>query len=77
MLYVRGNAWDYDNWQAMGNPGWSYQDVLPYFIKAEHNHDIHNAFHGNSGPLHVTNPTDASDLNQRFIEGMRSTGYTG
>ena len=37
MLYVRGNAWDYDHWRQLGNEGWSYNDVLPFFKKAENN----------------------------------------
>ena len=53
MAYVRGNKADYDEWAALGNRGWSYEDVLPYFIKSEHNENIANAYHGQSGPLHV------------------------
>src|SRR6185369_8722800 len=37
MLYVRGHRWDYDHWAALGNVGWGYEDVLPYFKRAEHN----------------------------------------
>ena len=40
MLYVRGHKWDYDHWASLGNPGWSYDEVLPYFKKAEHNEMI-------------------------------------
>jgi choline dehydrogenase-like flavoprotein len=37
MLYVRGNRWDYDHWASLGNPGWSYDEVLPLFKRSEHN----------------------------------------
>ncbi|WP_448568103.1 GMC family oxidoreductase [Thalassotalea ganghwensis] len=74
MLYVRGNKWDYDNWARMGNQGWSYDEVLPYFIRSENNHHIDNSYHGNAGPLHVTDPSYASDLNERFINACIEQG---
>ncbi|MFD2932292.1 GMC family oxidoreductase [Spirosoma flavum] len=60
MAYVRGNRLDYDDWAILGNQGWSYKDILPYFIRSEHNEqydqlDAH--YHGNSGPLNVTYAT--------------------
>jgi choline dehydrogenase len=54
MAYVRGNAADYDDWAAMGNGGWSYQEVLPYFKKHEDNADIQNEYHRQGGELHVS-----------------------
>lgn len=54
MLYVRGCAWDYDNWAKLGATGWSYQDVLPVFRRAEANVRGEDAFHGASGPLSVS-----------------------
>jgi choline dehydrogenase len=54
MAYVRGNKADYDEWASLGNIGWDYESVLPYFIKSEHNEDIHTDFHGSTGPLNVT-----------------------
>jgi choline dehydrogenase len=54
MAYVRGNRADYDEWAALGNRGWSYEEVLPYFIKSEANEDISNEFHGKDGLLNVT-----------------------
>ena len=54
MAYVRGNKEDYDQWELMGNNGWSYEKVLPYFKKSEHNEDINNTFHGKNGLLNVT-----------------------
>lgn len=53
MAYVRGDKEDYNEWAAMGNKGWSYEDVLPYFKKSEHNEDIHNEYHGQHGELNV------------------------
>lgn len=74
MLYVRGNQWDYDNWAALGNEGWSYKDVLPYFIKSEGNEVLENSFHGTGGPLGVSNATDASPLNEMFIKSCVEHG---
>ena len=54
MLYVRGHAWDYDHWEELGNAGWSYKDVLPYFKKCEHNEVFDNEYHGKNGPLNVS-----------------------
>lgn len=67
MLYVRGNKFDYDNWAALGNEGWAYQDVLPYFKKSEGNEDYSDEYHHSNGPLSVSNPTDPSNLNDMFI----------
>ena len=46
MVYIRGNKKDYDSWEALGNDGWGYKDILKYFIKSEHNERIKNGFHG-------------------------------
>ncbi|MCL4115684.1 UNVERIFIED_CONTAM: hypothetical protein GTU68_042764 [Idotea baltica] len=57
MAYVRGHKIDYDRWAEMGNPGWSFEDVLPYFIKSENNEQIaqlDSEFHAKGGPLNVT-----------------------
>jgi len=54
MLYVRGHKWDYDHWSELGNDGWSFDEVLPYFKKAEHNEVFVNEFHGKNGPLNVS-----------------------
>jgi len=54
MAYVRGNRADYDEWAKLGNEGWDYLSLLPYFKKSESNEDIHNDFHGENGPLNVT-----------------------
>ena len=59
MAYVRGNSDDYDNWAKLGNVGWSYKDVLPYFKKSENHQQIESLdpnYHGNSGELNVTLP---------------------
>lgn len=57
LLYVRGNRHDYDQWAQLGNPGWSYADVLPYFCKSENNQTFRgkggNSYHGTDGPLWV------------------------
>ena len=62
MVYIRGHRWDYDHWAALGNPGWSYDDVLPYFKKSENNEAISDAFHGKGGPLNVAEPVSYTHL---------------
>jgi choline dehydrogenase-like flavoprotein len=72
MLYVRGNAWDYDNWAAMGCDGWSYGDVLPWFKKCESNERGASEYHGGSGPLHVSDQHWAHPGSMEFIEAAAS-----
>lgn len=54
MAYVRGNRNDFDRWSQLGNEGWSYDEVLPYFRKSEHNEQLNSDYHGSGGPLNVT-----------------------
>jgi len=74
MLYVRGNRFDYDNWAAQGNTGWSYDEVLPYFRKSEHNEQFDNAFHGQGGPLNVTYADYQSGLKDVFLRAAQENG---
>lgn len=76
MIYIRGNRQDYDDWAALGNEGWSYDDVLPYFIKSENNKRIQNAYHGNDGPLSVTDLHSDNPLQEKFLTAAREQGYT-
>ncbi len=55
MVYIRGHRQDYDDWAAAGNPGWSYNDVLPYFKKSEGNQQGDAEYHGRDGPLRIDN----------------------
>jgi choline dehydrogenase len=76
MVYVRGHARDYDNWAKGGAPGWSYADVLPYFIRAEHHVSGSNAYHGTDGPLSVFAPDlDSSPLAAAFVRAAQEAGY--
>ncbi len=68
MLYVRGNAWDYDNWAALGCDGWAWDDVLPYFKRAEHNERGGDALHGSGGPLNVMDQHYANPASTAFVE---------
>jgi len=57
MIYMRGHRANYDEWRALGNAGWGYDDVLPYFKRSEHNNRPEDAFHGKDGPLDVCDVT--------------------
>jgi choline dehydrogenase len=75
MIYIRGNAADYDAWAADGAKGWSYRDVLPYFIRSEDNERGANDYHGVGGPLHVSDSRAMSPLVDRFVEAAIEAGH--
>ncbi|NCP24113.1 MAG: glucose-methanol-choline oxidoreductase [Erythrobacter sp.] len=68
MVYIRGNRYDYDNWAALGCDGWSYDDVLPYFKRAEHNVRGSDAYHGASGLLWVSDQSAVNPGSHAFVE---------
>ena len=68
MLYLRGNRWDYDNWADMGCDGWSYDDVLPWFRKAEANERGADEYHGAGGPLFVSDQTSVNPTSHAFLD---------
>jgi choline dehydrogenase len=74
MVYMRGQAADYDHWRQLGNAGWSYDDVLPYFKKAERNERLHDRFHGADGPLNVAERPYTSPLSHVFVEAAQRAG---
>ncbi len=74
MVYVRGHRSDYDGWAAEGNPGWSYDEVLPYFRKAEHNERGADAFHGSGGPLNVMDLLRPNPHAGHFVEAAVQAG---
>ncbi|CAN5857878.1 choline dehydrogenase [soil metagenome] len=74
MLYVRGDASDYDHWRQLGNEGWSYDDVLPFFKKAENNERFTDEFHGTGGPLNVTEQKSPLEINDGFIRACAQLG---
>lgn len=73
MIYIRGNRADYDQWSRDGNAGWSYDEVLPYFVKAENNRDFADRYHGTAGPLMVSGHPP-HPLVERYFAAARSVG---
>ena len=74
MVYMRGQPADYDHWRQLGNAGWSYDDVLPYFKKAERNERLHDRFHGADGPLNVAERPYTNPLSHAFVEAAQQAG---
>jgi choline dehydrogenase len=74
LVYVRGQAEDFDGWRQMGNVGWSYEDVLPYFRKSERNGRGADDYHGGVGPLRVSDPVQTHPLCDTFIAACRENG---
>uniref|UniRef100_A0A182MEM3 Glucose-methanol-choline oxidoreductase N-terminal domain-containing protein n=1 Tax=Anopheles culicifacies TaxID=139723 RepID=A0A182MEM3_9DIPT len=79
MVYIRGNALDYDTWEAMGNAGWGWQHVLPYFRKSEDNPDAamfdDGTFHGTGGYLAVSSTSGDSAKMEQLFEAIQEGGY--
>lgn len=67
MIYIRGHREDYDAWARLGNEGWSYDDVLPYFKKSENREAGGDEFHGTGGELNVAPVTTPGSINDRFL----------
>ena len=75
-LYVRGQAMDFDRWAELGNQGWSYRDVLPYFIRSEDRSTGKTPFHGVGGPQHVSDVLERHPLCEVFLRGAEELGLT-
>lgn len=73
-IYTRGNALDYDDWRQMGCEGWSYEDVLPYFRKAEDNDSFDNRYHGKGGPLGVSKPSAPLPICEAYFKAAAELG---
>ncbi len=74
LIYIRGQREDFDHWAALGNAGWGYDDVLPYFIKSEGNQRGANPLHGGDGPLKVSDIGARHELIEAFIDGAQQIG---
>jgi choline dehydrogenase len=77
MIYLRGHSLNYDHWAALGNQGWSYKEVLPYFTKLENSPSGPSAFHGTTGPLLITENNCPQSGCTVFIEAAMELGYKG
>ncbi len=75
MIYIRGQREDYEHWAAQGNPGWGWSDVLPYFLKAEHNERGADAFHATGGPLNVMDLRSPNRFGPLFVKAAQQAGF--
>src|ERR1700742_4776990 len=75
MVYIRGHRSDYDQWASLGNTGWSFKDVLPYFKKSENNADFGGEYHGKDGPLPVNKLRTDNPAQQIFLDAARESQF--
>ncbi|MFC1694765.1 GMC family oxidoreductase [Pseudomonadota bacterium] len=75
MIYIRGHRVDYDHWASLGNRGWGWEDLLPYFKKNECNERGGDELHGGAGPLYVSDCRNYYPINERFIEAATEAGF--
>jgi choline dehydrogenase-like flavoprotein len=74
MIYTRGHPSDYEHWKSLGNPAWGWDDVLPVFRQAEHNERFSNAWHGQGGPLNVSDVRYSNRAVQAFLQASQQAG---
>jgi choline dehydrogenase-like flavoprotein len=74
MIYIRGHRLDYDEWDDLGNEGWGYDGVLPYFRISENNERFADEYHGTGGPLNVTEQVAHNPLSKGFVRSAQSLG---
>src|SRR6266852_6560570 len=75
LLYIRGQSADFDHWRQLGNAGWSFEDVLPFFRRAEDQERGEDALHGVGGPLAVSDVCEPHPLCDAFIESAQQAGF--
>jgi choline dehydrogenase-like flavoprotein len=75
MVYIRGHRWDYDHWASLGNTGWAYADVLPYFKRSEDNADFGGEYHGKGGPLAVNKLRSGNPIQQTFLQAAQEAQF--
>ncbi len=75
MIYIRGQKEDYNKWAEAGNAGWSYENVLPYFRRAENNNTIADEYHGTEGPLYVSNQRSPHIICKDYIRAAQQAGH--
>lgn len=75
MVYIRGNALDYEGWEQLGAKGWGYRHVLPYFRRAETRHEGGDDYRGSDGPLHTSYGPMTNPLYSIFVEAAKQAGY--
>lgn len=77
LIAIRGQREDYDRWRELGNPGWGWSDVFPYFLKLENNPDLADTqLHGSSGPISVSSIKDRHELIEALITASESHGIS-
>jgi choline dehydrogenase-like flavoprotein len=75
MVYIRGHKRDYDHWAALGNTGWSYADVLPYFKRSENNIELGGPYHGKGGPLCVSRLQSDNPVQDIYLQAAREAQF--
>ena len=75
MVYIRGHRRDYDEWAALGNAGWSYDEVLPYFRRSENNERLSDRYHAQGGPLNVADPRSPSAFMAIWLAAAEAQGF--